>query len=119
MSYENAPNIFDVQEDLSVIVGYLAEIEQSLSEQSGFPVKLQQHAVAWRALGTVNDLIEAEDERRRAWKHYYPDEVGQKFGATVTRFLEEHGLTPEQLSEHLKLPLRTVEHISQTEGLDV
>jgi hypothetical protein len=119
MSNDDAPNLFDLQKDLSVIVDYFEDIERSISKHSGFPAKLQQSAIAWRAVDTVNDLIEAEEERRRASKHYDPDEVAQQFGAVVTRFLKEHGLTAEQLSEHLKVPLRTVEHISQTEGLDV
>jgi hypothetical protein len=67
--------------------------------------------------GSYVHAHELREPLRAAGQH--PDEVGQQFGVLVKRFLVKHDATAEQLAEHLKLPLPIVEHISETEGLDV
>jgi hypothetical protein len=114
---DDTASIYDLELPLAEIVRYFDEIENKLTEQSGFPVKLQQHRAAWHALMIVSELIEDDRERRRTRKHWEPDDVAEKFIRHVMRFLTEQKLTPQQLAEHMAMPVDSILQLYDAELL--
>jgi hypothetical protein len=66
-------------------------------------VRYFEERSAWRAWMAVTQFLEAEGERKRAWKHLDPSEIARQFIGVVAAFVKENGLSWAELAEHLHL----------------
>jgi hypothetical protein len=102
---------------LGEIINYFDEIEEQLTRETKFPVKLLQKAKAFQAFHAVSEVIDEYDEARRLRKHWEPDEVAERFIRNNIRFLMENDLTPATLAEKMGMPPGPIESICDAAGL--
>lgn len=105
-------DLLDAEDELQRVIRYFEEVEERLEAQTGAPVHLVEMRSAWRAWMAVTQFLEAERERNRAWKHADPSEVAQEFINLVAAFLNEKGLSWEELADYLHVEPRSFAHLA-------
>lgn len=100
-SEREPPNLFDLQDDADRLATYFDALTAQIREQHGVPVDLVEAAAANRLSIGIGGLIAANREHNRYWKHRDPDDIVLSFARSTASFLEEHGLTWEELEERL------------------
>jgi hypothetical protein len=108
----NEPDLLDAEEDLHLVVRYFEDVEERLEAQSGAPVRLVETQSARRASIAVSRFLGAERERHRAWKHSDPSKTAQEFINLVAAFLNEKGLSWEELADYLHVEPRSFAHLA-------